>query len=383
MSPLGKKKRNEVISLRLTEDRLEVLERYRKILAQQLHRPVSISEAAFLVFEERAPEVDRDASRYEMLTNPTQSLWQIRKKWESRHTLSAPEWDVLAEYVQIGAEEKTQEPPLMRPAVPSRESQLALLDAFEAVYINRKNHASQHSWYYFSNLGGSSTETLLSRDDPDKRHNVVLKEIESSRKLLQPQEGWKKPGSIGACFLAAVRDEGVESTRLDEVLAPYWTTLWGLAARGHWIRHDGQPVRSRLRNANESDSRRGIPLPGPIHRDDLKISFLRGDTEFAMQIDFRGPRPLTYVISEYPEMVEFNVMLESFQPEESWHGRFFFTFTSEAEAPYTLCLNRSRLHVSFSESEWRGLSEIAREAWRRPQLQPWLNELRLEYGEQG
>jgi len=102
-----------------------------------------------------------------------------------------------------------------------------------------------------------------------------------------------------------------------------------------------------------------------------------------MQIDFRGPRPLTYVISEYPEMVEFNVMLESFQPEESWHGRFFFTFTSEAEAPYTLCLNRSRLHVSFSESEWRGLCEIVREAWQRPQLQPWLNELRLEYGEQG
>jgi len=37
MSLLGRKKRNEVISLRLTEDRLEVLERYRKILAQQLH----------------------------------------------------------------------------------------------------------------------------------------------------------------------------------------------------------------------------------------------------------------------------------------------------------------------------------------------------------
>src|SRR5260370_14926466 len=172
MSLLGKKKRNEVISLRLTEDRLDVLERYRKILAQQLHRPVSISEAAFIVFEERAPEVDRDASRYEMLTNPTESLWRIRKKWESRHTLSAPEWDVLAEYVQIGAEEKTQEPPLMRPAVASRESQLAVLDAFLGVDINRKNHASQHSWYYFSNLGRSSTETLLPPADPDNPHKA-------------------------------------------------------------------------------------------------------------------------------------------------------------------------------------------------------------------
>src|SRR5260370_42362899 len=112
----------------------------------------------------------------------------------------------MAKWARLGEAETPQAPPLTPAAVPSRESQLALLDAFEAVYINRKNHASQHSWYYFSTRGGSSTETLLSRDDPDKRHKVVLKEIESSRKLLQPQEGWKKPGSIGACFLAAVRD---------------------------------------------------------------------------------------------------------------------------------------------------------------------------------
>src|SRR5260370_8949086 len=101
MSLRGKKKRNEVISLRLTEDRLEVLERYRKVLAQQLHRSVSISEAAFLVFEERAPEVDRDASRYEMLTNHTESLWRIRQKLDSRTNLSTPQWDVLTDYFHI------------------------------------------------------------------------------------------------------------------------------------------------------------------------------------------------------------------------------------------------------------------------------------------
>jgi hypothetical protein len=383
MSLLGKKKRNEVISLRLTEERLEVLERYRKVLAQQLGRGVSISEAAFLVFEGRAPEVDRDASRYEMLRDPTESLWQIRKNWDSRHSLSAAEWDIVAEYVQVGAEEKAQEPPLMRPAVPSRESQLALLDAFEAVYMNRKDHASQHSWYYFSNLGGDSTEVRLSREDPDKRHKAVVKQIELCGKLLQPQKGWKKPGAISACFLAAIRDEDVEATRLDEILAPYWPTLWGLAARGHWIRHDGKPVRSLRRGASEDEFRRGIPLPDPIQRGDLKISFLPADTEFAMQIEFRGPRPLTYVISDYPEMVEFSAMLESFQPEVAWHGRYFFTFTSKAEAPYTLCLNRSRLHISFSESEWRSLCEMVHEAWHRPELQPWLKELRLEYGEHG
>src|SRR5260370_7931035 len=113
----------------------------------------------------------------------------MKKRGKSRPPLGEQEGVVLAKYAELGGGKRPKDPPLMQPAVPSRESQLALLDAFEAVYINRKNHASQHSWYYFSNLGGSSTETLLSRDDPDKRHKVVLKEIESSRKLLQPQEG--------------------------------------------------------------------------------------------------------------------------------------------------------------------------------------------------
>src|SRR2546426_4291668 len=38
----------------------------------------------------------------------------------------------------IGVEEETQEPPLLWPAIPSRESYLALLESFEAVYLSRK-----------------------------------------------------------------------------------------------------------------------------------------------------------------------------------------------------------------------------------------------------
>src|ERR1700693_1577473 len=149
MSILSKKPRHEVISVRLNEDRLKLLERYQRLLTDQLGRPVSLAEAAFLVIEERVAGMDREASRHEMLSMPTTSLWSIRKKWESQHTLSSAEWDVLAQYVQIGTEEETQEPPLLRPAIPSRESYLTLLDAFEAVYQNRKKHASKHAWYYF------------------------------------------------------------------------------------------------------------------------------------------------------------------------------------------------------------------------------------------
>jgi len=80
-----------------------------------------------------------------MLLTPTSSLYYVCKKWESQHTLSAAEWDVLAQYVQICAEQGVEEPPLLWPAIPSRESYLRLLDAFEAVYQNRKKHASKHA----------------------------------------------------------------------------------------------------------------------------------------------------------------------------------------------------------------------------------------------
>src|SRR5438552_17736688 len=104
MSLLKKKPRYEVISIRLNEDRLKLLERYQKVLGDQLGREVSLGEAAFLVIEERGAGLDRETVRHEMLSTPTSSLYRIRKKWESQHTLSAAEWDVLTHYVQIAAE---------------------------------------------------------------------------------------------------------------------------------------------------------------------------------------------------------------------------------------------------------------------------------------
>src|SRR2546429_412781 len=230
MSILKKKPRHEVISIRLSEDRLKLLERYQKLLSEQLGRPVSLGEAAFLVIEERVEGMDRETARHEMLSTPTASLYHIRKKWESQHTLSAAEWDVLAQYVQIGTEEEAQEPPLLWPAIPSRESYLRLLDAFEAVYQNRKKHASKHAWYYFGNLGGHFTRRRLNNDNAKQRHQAVVNQISHRKELQKPTENWQIPGQMGPSFLAAISDEGVESTRLDQTLAPYWPPLWGLAS---------------------------------------------------------------------------------------------------------------------------------------------------------
>ncbi len=384
MPNLHKKPRHEVISVRLNEDRLKLLERYQKLLTEQLGRPVSLAEAAFLVIEERVVGMDREASRHEMLSTRTASLYRIRKKWESEHTLSAAEWDVLAHYVQIGTEEEVQEPPLLRPAIPSRESYFSLLDAFEAVYQNRKKHTSKHAWYYFGNLGGHPTGVRLSDDDAEQRHQTVLKQISIRKDLLRPTEEWQKPGTIGRCFLTAIRDEGVDSTRLDQVLAPYWPTLWGLAARGHWIRHDRQPVRPP--GPYEDDFRRHIILPDPIESGDLKLSFTSiGCPELGVSIDFGPSRRLIYLMTRYPELAELRALLEGLPANGSWNGRNFLVALSKEKGPTpcTLWLRQNEVGIDLTESELNGLRELFQKAWVIPELQRWLRELHEEYGEHG
>ncbi len=385
MSLLKKKPRHEVISIRLSEDRLKLLERYKKVLSEQRGREVSLGEAAFLVIEERVDGMDRETARHEMLSAPTSSLYRIRKKWESQHTLSGAEWDVLTHYVQIATEEERQEPPLLWPAIPSRESYLALLDAFEAVYLNRKNPASKHAWYYFRNLGGQSIDSKASLDkDGEKVHQAVLKQISTRRELLKPAEKWQSPGAVGACLLIAGRDEGVDSTRLDQVLGPYWPTLWGLAARGHWVKHDRQPVRPA--GPNEDDFRRRIIPPDAVKLEDLKLSFTSiGCPELGMYIDFGPTRRFNYLMARYPALTEFRALLEGWPAKHSWSGRHFLMTVSKERGgtKFSLGLRQHDVSVDFTESEWDGLRELFQRALAIPEIQRWLEELRLEYGEQG
>ena len=81
-----------------------------------------------------------------------------------------------------------------------------------------------------------------------------MAQIAHCRERLQPFDTWERPGNIGACLALAIREEGADGTTLDHLLAPYWPALWGLAARGHWIRHDRTPV--RVAGPDDDDLRR-------------------------------------------------------------------------------------------------------------------------------
>ncbi|MEP7305196.1 MAG: hypothetical protein ABJA98_06735 [Acidobacteriota bacterium] len=381
---MSKKKspRHEVISLRLNEERLKLLERSRELLASQLGRPVSLAEAAFLVVEARAVGLDRAASRFEMLQTPTASLYRIRKRWESQHTLSAAEWDVLAEFVLAGTEEERQEPPALQPAIPSRASYLALLDAFQAVYEKRQEEASPRVWSYFGNLDGYHTPVLLSDTDADQRHRALLDQIATQRRSLQNDEQWQAPGYVGRCLAMAIRDEGVESTDLDHVLAVYWPTLWGVAARGHWTRYR-RPIRI-------------VTTAGPVRLGldedhfprltvgEFSLSFMRaGGPELATTLHVGRTRTVTIQITHYPELAELHAMLARATP--SWHGTYFHAsprFDAEPMVAKLWCKRRA-VSLELFDQDWQALRTVVGEAWQHPALQPLLQELRQEYGEQG
>ncbi len=382
-SILKKKPRHEVISIRLNEDRLKLLERYQKVLSEQRGREVSLGEAAFLVIEKRVEGMDRETARHEMLHAPTASLFRIRKKWESKRTLSAAEWDVLAIYVQIGAEEETQEPPLISPAIPSRGTYIDLLNAFEAVYFNRQNPASRHVWSYARNLGGDFASPPTSEDNEQAGIAALRSQIGSLQDQLRTDK-WQRPGSVGRCLLMAIHGEGLDSAQLDQALAPFWTTLWGLAARGHWLRHNRQPVRPAV--PNEEDFRQRIILPDPLRSKDITVSFTGvARPELAMTVDLGPARRVSFTITRYPELAEFETMLVEWRMERSWNGRHFVATSRKEKSGKVIMfsLRRNEVSFEFAEQEWTALRELSVTAAALPEIERWLAELRLEYGEHG
>jgi hypothetical protein len=377
-----KQPRHEVISLRLNEDRLALLERHRAVLSSQLGRDISLAEAAFMAFEGRAPQLDREAARHELLQTPTASLARIRKRWATEHALSLAEWDVLAEYLRISTEEERQEPPVRWPAIPSAEAYLELLDAFEAVYAQRIEPASKNAWAYFSHLGGLETSVEWADADSDQRHQALLSLIDEHREILN-DNSWMYPGSVGRCLLVAIRDEGVDSATLDRVLGRFWPTLWALAARGHWIRHEHQPV--RLVSAPLDDVRQQIHLPAPFTASELTLSFASPDRlELVAGVDLGPTRRCRFTVSRYPELIEFGAMLLRTK-DEPWQGRYFSAVHTAGAGDTAFVVTRKASEMAFdlTEVEFHNLRALYIEAWGQPEVSRWLSALGQEYGEQG
>jgi hypothetical protein len=226
-------------------------------------------------------------------------------------------------------------------------------------------------------------ETSMNASDTngDALYRSVLDRIASQRTQLRSQGTWTRPGNIGRCLLMAIRDEGLDSTILDRVLAPYWSVLWGLAARGHWVRHEHLPVRT---DREIDDVRHEIRLPDPKTADEITVSVdSTQGLDLAMVIDLGPTRRFAIALTQYPELVEFRAMVDGLS-EPPWNGRYFHTDISLVAGLtiFKVTCKKTGIQFELSHREMVSLRDLLQELWQRPEVTRWLSELQLEYGEQ-
>jgi hypothetical protein len=76
-------------------------------------------------------------------------------------------------------------------------------------------------------------------------------------------------------------------------------------------------------------------------------------------------------------------MLEA-DGDSPWIGRqYCMTVNDDGSGARTVAATRRQMHLVLAATEWTTLRDLFRRAWQSPELQRRLQELQLEYGEQG
>jgi hypothetical protein len=189
---MPEKPQQQTLSVRIDDRMRRRLERAQQLSATKAGEPVSISEVAKRFLESAR---DDRLEVVDLLAEPTESLLHIRRKGDAGRVLSRAEWTVLAHFVRHGLEAS----PRATPNPASRESVVAILDAFLAVYDLRAEAASRLDAFY---LGGLPPEC---RPVPGKRaerpvqptSDAVRRTVkEARRQVSDPATTWQ-PGLAG------------------------------------------------------------------------------------------------------------------------------------------------------------------------------------------
>ena len=104
-----------------------------------------------------------------------------------------------------------------------------------------------------------------------------------------------------------------------------------------------------------------------------------------MYIDFGPTRRFNYLMARYSALAEFRALLEGWSAKHSLSGRHFLMTVSKEKGStkFSLDLRQHDVSIKFNETEWDALRELFLKGLAVPEIQSWLEELRLEYGEQG
>jgi hypothetical protein len=373
-----KPQQQQTLSVRISEALRQRLERARKLMASTTGESVSTSEIAKQLLE--SAREDR-LEVVDLLSEPTKSLVEIRRKGEAQRLLSKPEWTVLAHYVQQGLEAYSED----TPTPVSRECFIAVLDAFLAVYELRKGPSTGDD-YYLGNLPyecrpakGKASESG-EKVTPDVVRRTV---VETRRQVSDPATKWE-PTMAGRNLYVLLADEAVRDTEvLNRALRPYWPALWQLAARGHYYQTN-EPIRLRPNAPEEKFYQPGI---APISEGGYTLSFARGEgNNFSILLSFPGVRAPQYPFAEYPVIAEFRRMLAALDPTGSidhWKAKHFFGYLAQRgkDTEVAFRARNNGITFTFSEKEWKAIRELFRRAWEAPDVRLAWDGLTLEYGE--
>jgi hypothetical protein len=374
------KPQQQTLSVRITDALRRRLERARQLTAAKTGEPVSTSEIAKQFLESaRGGHLEV----IDLLADPTGSLLQIRRKGEAGTVLSQAEWAVLAHFIRQGVEAASAQTP--NPV--SRESLVAILDAFLAVHALRTTPDARLDAYYLGNLPSEDRPTSPKRPartgagDHDAVRRTV---IETRRRAADLSATWQPLLAARNLYAVLEADDLVGGEDLNRVLRPFWSPLWRLAARGHYVQ-TLTPIRERV---VEREGQYQPPIPS-VTEGAYTLHFARdGGREFSVLLGFPPARGVHYPISGFPRLNEFRAMLAALgsggQPA-SWTATHFQGSVTVAQdgrpAEVSFRAHDNGITFAFSLDEWAMVHRLFRRAWAIADIGQAWEALTLEYGE--
>ena len=376
---MAEKPQQQTLSVRIDDTLRRRLERARQLSASKTGEAVSTSEIAKRFLESAR---DDRLDVVDLLADPTGSLLQMRRKGEAGLVLSRAEWTTLVHFVRHGVEAVSAR----TPQAVSRESLVALLDAFVAVYDLRPTRDSRLEAYYLGNLPPASRAASKpsGRTKPTTPGAVRRTLTETRRHLHDPSATWV-PLMLGRNLYVLLDEEQLPGAEdLTRALRPYWAVLWRLAARGHYVLTH-QPVREP---STARDGQYRPPIPS-LTEGPYTLSFAHGQgQEFSVQLCFPGARGPRYPIVGYPRLAEFRTMLADLLADRApgdWTGTYFYAGvtspTAKEVSEIWFRAHDNGVSFGFTLKEWRTVHALFRRAWELPDIRRAWDALLLEYGE--
>lgn len=370
-----------VISIRISEALRSRLETLKEVIAHKTGKTVSTSEAAKQLLESAR---DDRLELANLLTEPTDSLLNIRGKAEAHLPLTQAEWALVAHYCAKGAESfaSTEQGQL------SYESLADILEAFLAAYaIALRKKKVSLDFFYLMTLPEDKQVAAKEPEDvtSDDLRRVVTRTIQM---LRDPAQKRRRP-LLAVRNLYTLLDTETFSNieTLNEVLWPYWNTLWRVCARGHYGVHR-KPLRPKPITDDddfEGPMQRGLPSQ---EEGGYRLDLVREEgNDFSPYLHFPGLLAPRYPVRGYARTAEFRRMLEGLdltRPLAQWLGHYFYAhvgIAEDQEFTVNFCACDNGISFVFPVEHWKDIRNLFRRAWQTPDVMQAWDTLALEYGE--